>query len=154
MFRMAKIVKREWKKINRRALYAAIRQLYQSKMVDYRESPEGIAEVVLLDEGKKKSLVYDMKTLTIATPPRWDEQWRIIFFDIPESQKKARDAFALKLKQIGFAAIQKSVFAYPYPCKDEIDVLVEILDIRPYVRFMVTKELDIALDLKDRFNLL
>ena len=49
--------------------------------------------------------------------------------------------------------MQKSVFLYPYDCKNEIDFILEIFEIKPYVRYIVAKDIDIALDLKQRFKL-
>ncbi|MBI5913610.1 hypothetical protein HY839_04195 [Candidatus Azambacteria bacterium] len=143
---------KEWRRINQRSLRDAIRRLYQSKFVDYREHKDGIVTLVLSEEGERRALRYDPNNVRIVKPKRWDHLWRMVLFDIPERHKKGRDALAGKLKHIGFFQMQKSVFIYPYPCRDEIEFLAELFEIRPYVRFVVAQETDIDLDLQERFK--
>jgi DNA-binding transcriptional regulator PaaX len=58
----------------------------------------------------------------------------LVIYDIPHSKKAARDALRRKLRELGFFEWQKSVFIYPYPCREQIDFIIEFFDIRPYVR--------------------
>lgn len=83
-----------------------------------------------------------------------DKKWRIVTFDIPEKFKKARNALREKLKDLGFLKYQKSIFIYPYECKDEIDFVIEFFDIRPFVRYIEAENLDNEIDFKRRFQLL
>lgn len=122
-------------------------------MIDYKEDKRGIANVILALKGKKRILKYDLDNMKIKRPSRWDGYWRIVVFDIPEDEKKARSALRIKLKDLGFYPMQKSVFVHPYDCKNEIDFVVEIFEIKPYVRFIVAKDIDISLNLKHMFQL-
>lgn len=153
-FRIVKNITKEWKKINERGLRESIRKLYQSKIVDCKENNDGTISLILTENGKKRALLYDLDKLKINKPPKWDGLWRLVIFDIPEDKKSARMALAYKLKEIGFYPMQKSVFIHPYECKDEIDFVTEIFDIAPYVRFLRVKDIDIGLDLKNKFNIL
>jgi CRISPR-associated endonuclease Cas2 len=153
-FRIVKGAAREWQKIKQRTLMDAIRRLYQSKLVDFKENTDGSISLILTEGGKKKVLRYRLNDLRIKKPARWDGLWRMVVFDIPESNKQGRNALALKLKQLGFYPLQKSVFVYPYECKDEIDFITEIFELRPYVRFIKIKEIDVDLELKHRFGLM
>jgi CRISPR-associated endonuclease Cas2 len=108
---------------------------------------------VLAEKGKKRVLKFDLDKIEIKKPPRWDGFWRIIAFDIPEDKNKARKALASKMKNLGFYPMQKSVFVYPYDCKNEIDFITEIFEVKPYVRYIIAKDIDVALDLKQRFKL-
>ena len=47
-------------------------------------------------------------------------------FDIPERFKKQGEALRNKLRELGFAKLQESVFIYPYECEDEINFIVEV----------------------------
>ncbi len=123
-------------------------------MIDYREKSNGTVTLILDKEGHRKVLEYNIDDIKIEKPQAWDRLWRLVIFDIPEFKKKARDVLTKKLKLLGLLALQKSVFVYPYDCKDEIEFISEIFEIKPYVRFILAKEIDIALDLKDKFNLL
>ena len=152
-FRIIKSASREWQKNNQRSLREAVRKLYQSKLIDYRENDDGTVSLILNDEGKQRVLRYDLDNIEIKKPVKWDKLWRMVIFDIPEHLKKGRNALAVKLKQLGFYPMQKSVFIYPYECKNEIDFVIEIFNLKPYVRFIVAKETDVDLDLKRKFNL-
>lgn len=153
-FRIIKSASQEWQKINRQSLHEAIRKLYQSKMIDYKENDDGAVSLVLTENGKNKTLRYNLDKMEIKKQDRWDGLWRLVIFDVPESLKDGRNALSSKLKELRFYPLQKSVFIYPYECKNEVDFIVEIFNLRPYVRFLVVKETDIDLDLKHKFKLL
>ena len=91
--------------------------------------------------------------MEIKKPAKWDGEWRIVIFDIPERFKKAREALRLKLKELGFRELQKSVFIFPYECEDEINFIVEVFLIRPFVRFIRVKSFTNEEQLKIKFNL-
>lgn len=152
-FKIIKAAAKEWREINRRSLKTAIRRLYQSKLISSHENKDGTITLGLNEEGKKKVLRYNLDKLEIKKPQKWDNLWRIIIFDIPERLKTKRDALVWKLKHLGFSAIQKSVFIYPFACQEEIDFLIEVFELRPYVRFIVAQEIDTALELKAKFHL-
>lgn len=144
---------KEWKKINKRGLRDALRRLYESKHIRSRENADGTITMILSEMGKTKALIYNLDSMTLKKPKRWDGLWRVVLFDIPEHKKKGRDAFAERLKKLGFHTLQKSVFAHPYECADEINFITELFQIRPYIRMIIAKDIDNALDLKRRFGL-
>ena len=94
-FRVLKSAAREWGKINQRTLYKAIRKLYQSQMIDYKEDKKGIATITLSLSGKKRILRYDLDNMKIKKPLKWDGYWRIVVFDIPEDEKRREALYVL-----------------------------------------------------------
>ena len=152
-FRILKKASQEWKKINERYLRETIKRLYQSKLVDYKEDKDGTVVLTLSEKGKKLVLKYDLDKIKIKKPAHWDKLWRLVIFDIPEEERTGRTVLAAKLKEIGFYPIQKSVFIHPYECKNEIDFIVEMFNLAPYVRFLRVKYVDVEVDLKERFRL-
>ena len=153
-FRIVRGMIKEWRKINERNLRIAIKNLYKSKMIDFRENKDGTVLTVLTNEGKKQILKYDIDKIEIKKQNSWDKLWRLVIFDIPEKERVGRMALAAKLKELGFYPMQKSVFIHPYECKDEIDFITEIFELAPYVRFLRVRDVDIDLDLKNHFHLL
>jgi DNA-binding transcriptional regulator PaaX len=153
-FSIVKKMAKEWKKINERSLREAIRKLYQSKLIGCKYNKDGSVALCLTDEGKTRILSCNLDKIEIKKPIRWDGLWRLVVFDVPEDKNLGRKALAAKLKELGFYPMQKSVFIHPYECKDEIDFIVEIFNLAPYVRFLRVKDVDIELDLKERFHLL
>ena len=59
----------------------------------------------------------------------------------------------MKLKELGFLELQKSVLILPYECEDEINFIVEVFLIRPFVRFIRAKSFTNEEQLKIKFNL-
>ena len=153
-FKILKAIGKEWKEIDKQALHRAIKNLYQSKIVDIKEDKEGNVTLILTEKGKQKALKYDLDNISVPKMQKWDKKWRVVLFDIPEKRKKIREALRSHLKQMNFFEFQKSVFVHPFECKDEIDYLIEFYNIRPFVRFMISESIDNELHLKKHFNLL
>jgi DNA-binding transcriptional regulator PaaX len=146
-------VQKEWKRLNDKKVNAQIRALYRSKLLDLKEHSDGTFTMTLTGKGKMQVLHYRFAGLTIQKQ-KWDGKWRVVVFDIPEEQRKARDALRWKLKGLGFCELQKSVFVFPYECHNEIDFVIEFFDVRPFVRYGVLESIDNDLNLRKIFRLL
>lgn len=153
-FQTVKVISREWKEIDRRTLNQAIRSLYISKLVRTKGNRDGTFTLFLSKEGKEKALTYNLWNMKINNSGKWDGNWRVVLFDIPEYMKKVRDSMRLHLKNLGFFEFQKSVFVCPFLCSDEIEYIVEFYNIQKYVRLITAHEIDNELHLKKHFNLL
>lgn len=145
-------LRRELKRIEYEAVANAIRQLYQSKLVDVREDREGMITLYLTEGGKRRALTYQLDELSIRRPERWDGAWRLVLFDIPERFKRARDTLRMRLRQLGFLELQRSVFVHPFECRDEIDFIIEFYQIRPWVRYATIKAIDTDYHLRQKFR--
>lgn len=66
----------------------------------------------LTNLGRKK-IIRDFPILAFQAK-KWDRKWRLVIFDIPEKERKARDALREKLKELGFGRWQKSVYISPH----------------------------------------
>lgn len=152
-WRIIKGTQESWKEITKRAAEYAINKLYESKLLETRENADGTTTLVLNDAGKKKALTYQANNMRIDCAGIWDRKWRVIIFDVPEDEREARDALRGHLESMGFFILQRSVFVHPFNCQDEIDFLIELHDIRKYVRFMVAEYVDNEAHLKKFFKL-
>ncbi len=83
--------------------------------------------IFLTKDGKKKAGKYQIDDLYIERPKKWDRKWRIVVFDIPNSSHIIRNIFRRKLKEFGFYMLQRSVWIYPFKCREEINFLREFL---------------------------
>jgi len=137
---IASKIPKEWRKMKRRYLKDCINEFYNDKLIDFKEHPNNLCTVVLTEKGKKKAIIFEADNLTIKSPLVWDHKWRVVVFDIPESKRTARNALREKLINLGFYPWQKSVFVHPHNCLNEIEFLVELFQIRPYVRFFEATE--------------
>src|SRR3989338_7057767 len=152
-FKIIKGLPEGLKEIKRKRLRGLIREFYNDRLVSYKENKEGFVEIILTKDGEKKALKFRFDDMEIKKPKKWDKQWRIVIFDIPEKFKRAREALREKLKELGFVELQKSVFVHPFESKDEVDFIVEFFAIRPYVRFLRSDFITNEADLKLRFKL-
>ena len=53
-FKILKGVAAEWKEIEKRRLYAIVKEFYQNRLVDFKEKEDGTVEIVLTKTGHKK----------------------------------------------------------------------------------------------------
>ena len=152
-FRVLKSIGKEWKAIDRRSLNDAIQKLYQSKLVSSKDNRDGTLTLVLSQEGEELALTYDLDRLVIKEPTVWDKKWRVVMFDVPENLKKVRDMLRMHFKDMGFYEFQKSVFVHPYPCREEIELIIEHYNARHFIRFIIATDIDNAIELKRHFRL-
>ena len=142
-----------WKAIGRTTLRRIIKEFKYKRLVDFKENSDSTITVVLTKLGHHHALRYNPDNLNISKPLRWDRKWRIVIFDIPQKKKPAREALRFELKKLGFTALQKSVWAFPYPCQNQIDFLVEFFEIRGCVRLLEVSKVDHDADLRLHFDL-
>ncbi|MEK7568933.1 MAG: hypothetical protein AAB497_02370 [Patescibacteria group bacterium] len=110
-----------------------------------------VVEITAL--GKKKVLGYDLEKIKLNPRQKWDGKWRIVMFDIPQTKKRVRDAISFKIKDIGMYPIQKSVFVFPHPCKDEIDFVGEVFGVRRNIIYIEATHIDGAEKVKRNFGI-
>ncbi len=129
------------KKFDRRKFNQTVKRLEDQGMITISQEREETV-IRLTKKGKTRALKYKLEDMEIKEPKKWDGKWQIVIFDIPEEKKSARDILRDKLKELGFVKLQKSVFVYPYPCRDEIDFIKEIYEVSPYVQLITAESFD------------
>ena len=151
-WRIIKKAHDQWKNINEKELTKEINNLYRSKLINKKYNIDGSCSLVLTEKGKLKTLTYKFSEMKIKSEV-WDGKWRIVIFDIPEKIRRGRNALRSKLKELGFYELQKSVFVFPYKCKNEIDFIIEFFGLRKYVRYGILEKIDNNFHLRRIFNL-
>jgi DNA-binding transcriptional regulator PaaX len=144
-----------YKKQNRHKQYQirkTFEQLRRERLIGTTEI-NGQTKMVLSENGKKRTIKYELESMTIPKPNKWDKKWRLVIFDVPEKFHKARRALRIKLNELGFYPLQKSVWLYPYGCRNEIDFITEFFQISPYVRIIEAVNFDGDNFLKKEFEL-
>ena len=106
----------------------------------------------ITEKGKVRLINFDIDTIKIQLG-KWDGKWRFVIFDIPEKKRIARDILRSKLKEIGFIQIQKSVWACPYECEEEIAFISSVYEVERYVNYIVAAKIDHEEFLKTKFGL-
>ena len=141
------------KRLARARFLRDLKHLQNRKLVRYRELGGGEVEIAITKQGKEVALRYDIDTVKLKRPSRWDGKWRLIIFDIPSDKKQAREAFRKKLSELGVYPLQKSVFLTPYPCEKEIEFIATIFEIRQYILLLYVSAFEGEEKFRHRFNL-
>ena len=116
------------KRPSRKQRYDTFRYLRRKGLVELRQEGHDVA-LKLTKEGKKRAGKYQIDDLAIEKPKKWDGKWRIIIFDIPATSNTIRDIFRRKLKEFGFYRLQKSIWVFPFECREEIQLLRDFLEV-------------------------
>ncbi|MEK7487960.1 MAG: hypothetical protein AAB598_01405 [Patescibacteria group bacterium] len=124
------------KKFEKRKFMQDLKRLQKRELIDIDEAADGTIKVRLKKGGKEVVLKYNLETMTLARPKKWDGTWRLMMFDIPSHKNAVRDALRWKLKELGFYQLQKSVFLSPFPCEQEIDALGMFWGVRDNILLM------------------
>lgn len=115
-------------------------------------SDKGIT-VKVTKEGKDIVKDVDIDSLELKRRGSWDGKWRLVIFDIPVNKNKNRLAFTDRIKKLGFVMIQKSVWAYPFECYEELMILRKFYGIEKYVTYCKAIEIEDELSWRKKFNL-
>ena len=141
------------KKYNQRYyINVTVRRLLDKKLLKEVDNGKGEGKsVVLTEKGRVVLLRYQSKEKIITK--KWDKKWRILMFDIWETNRKKRDALRKEIRQLGFVQLQQSIWIYPYDCREYIELIKSELHFGKNVRYMEVSNLDDDNTLRRYFNL-
>jgi len=144
----------EWKKYqNKRKFYNSFYYLKNRGLINMEYKGKQLY-ITLTEEGKAKAEKYCIDDLQIIKPEKWDKKWRIMIFDVKDSQRVKREALRGKIKELGLYQIQKSVWVYPYNFEREAKVLKEFFNFSSEeMKFIVASEIEDDETLRKHFNL-
>ncbi|KKS92511.1 MAG: hypothetical protein UV67_C0002G0001 [Parcubacteria group bacterium GW2011_GWC1_43_12] len=139
---------------DRARIKRTVNALRRKKLVKFFRK-NGQAVIRITEKGKRKVQEYSFENMKISRPKKWDGLWRLIIFDIPESHKQGRDALNKSLKNLSLYPLQRSVFIYPFQCRNEIDFICDFFDIEQFVDYLIVKDIgkDREEEMKTLFNL-
>ena len=141
----------DWEDYLPASVYLAADKLERRGLVEKISTSEGII-VKITDQGKKQTLKYDL--LKLSSPKSaWDGQWRLVFFDIAEIDRKKRDSLRMYLRNLGMELMQESVFVSPCDIFDQVSYLREVLDVPNGVKFAKLSWIENQDELKQIFEI-
>lgn len=142
-----KLDKRAREREYRRYLQYMKRQgLIKYRSIDYEHGIE------LTVAGKKRAERANFEALNIPALKNWDKKWRIVFFDIPEKYKTSRDYLSRKLRAMGLVQLQRSVWVYPFPCLEEVEIVTRHYGVSNFISYIETEHINSQQKLKERFR--
>lgn len=144
---------KQGKKYEKGKVYDAFYNLKRQGCLDIKKMNNQIY-ISLTEEGKKKAGRFQISSLEIKKPKKWDNKWRVVIFDISQLKRTKREAFRGKLKELNFYPLQKSVWVCPYECRDEIELLREFFGLdKKEIRLLVVQDMEDDTFLRKIFKL-
>lgn len=153
--RFLKEIPKEFKRYKRLKLHRVLSYLRAQNKIQYIEK-NGVIVVQITAEGKQHLKKFDFDNLSLNRPKIWDKKWRLVIFDIPEKKKIAREALRQKLKDLEFYKFQDSIWATPFPCEEEINLVKNVFNLSDFwLDVIVTENLGSReCQLREQFNLI
>lgn len=72
---------------------------------------------------------------------RWDGKWRVVIFDIPEENRRVREALRETLKLMEFYPLQKSVWVSKNDYVKELRWWIRDLKLTSFIKILETKDI-------------
>lgn len=130
--------------LDRYQLYHIVHRLKDKGWVETYKN-EGKILIKLTNKGKNQLAIE--KALENK---EWDGYFRVVIFDIPEKHRKVRNVFRHRLKEWGFKAWQKSVWASKKNIAKPLREFIKELGIEEWVLVLVSKDVGSARIFVDR----
>lgn len=122
--------------LKKSSISQALRRLRHKGLVEYVDGTQVL--IKLTDEGKTQAIWEKLIHLSGV----WDGKWRIVAFDIPQTQTLIRNLFRRRLKEFGFTQLQKSIWISKTDCTDLLREYVKELGISQWVSVLEAENVD------------
>ncbi len=148
------ILEEKRKKVKKGEIKRRLKQLAKRKILSIQEK-KGQTYVFLKKEGKLELIKHSLKLLFGFNKKnkQWDGHWFIVFFDIPERERRKRDYLRKLLRYFGFYQYQKSVYIFPYDCEREIALVKKIVEGERYIKYIMATKVEEEKKIKRYFGL-
>lgn len=147
LIRIVDMFGKEWR-FPRKHAREALRRIEKRGYVRIKPSKKNTWDFELTKRGEQILRKQNIEYLQLPKPNRWDGIWRLVVFDIPEKREVDRANFRWKLQDLGFRYLNLSVWACPYPCKNEVNAIAEFYNVGKYVRYIEATHVDGLMDPK------
>ncbi|MFQ6083843.1 MAG: PaaX family transcriptional regulator C-terminal domain-containing protein [Candidatus Aminicenantia bacterium] len=74
------------------------------------------------------------------SPPKWDGNWYLVNFDVPETLCRKRNILRENLKILGFGKLQNSIWICPYNFLGDIEKVIKENNLTPYVILSISNK--------------
>jgi len=113
---------------------------------------EESGEIRLTPKGLERVSEYQLDALEIPVPESWDGLWRLVSWEIPESQRSRRDLLRATLVRLGFRQLQRSLWVLPYPCREQVEYLRDHLNLGGKLTFIEASYVEGEARLRHQFG--
>lgn len=136
---------------SKQVIQKGVDSLIRSGLLIRSINKNGSVQLQLTQKGKWEALLRCNSHDTYQK--KWDEIWRVVIFDIPQTKNKLRIELRRAMSLYGFKMLQQSVWVYPHPCDDFVEILKRHLDVSKDVLYMKVKYIENDKFLRKEFNL-
>jgi len=113
-----------------------VRDLRARKLIKLVRSQNGW-RYALTDNGRNTLIKYEIKHCHVRKQKYWDKKWRVVIFDIREIHRVRRNDLRKLLISLGFKLLNKSVWIFPYPCDDVVELAKTAYGVRHNATYLV-----------------
>jgi DNA-binding transcriptional regulator PaaX len=143
---------RKGQRHKRKDIYNAFYRLRCQGCLDFKEENNQVY-ISLTEDGRKKAGWMQINHLAIKAPKQWKKRWYLIIFDIAHNHRAKREALRGLIKRLGLYQLQKSVWAYPHDCTDEIELLRDFFGLSENeLRVVVAENIGDDIFLRKKFD--
>lgn len=116
--------------------------LKKSGQIKIQEKDGGLF-AILTNKGRRRFNSITGEVHTIHKPSTWLGTWWLVAADIPTKTYKAMaDAFRLKLRELHFYPLQRTLWVHPFDPRAELELIANRYGIGKFVTVMEIKRLD------------
>ena len=72
---------------------------------------------------------------------KWDKNWHLVSYDIPEMKRKYRDILRNNLKQLGFGEMHASLWISPFDFSEDVEKIVDYYHLSHFVILAVSNKI-------------
>jgi len=140
--------------LSKKQIKKALYDLEKRQLIDIIEK-DGQVKIYLQEKGKQKVITRSIKLLLDykKKEKKWDGRWFMVFFDVPEIERRKRNFLRRYLKRLGFYQYQQSVYIFPFECKKEVNLIKEIVEGAKYMKYIIASEIEEEEKIKKYFGL-
>ena len=121
--------------------YQLVSRSFKTDLIEKVEK-NGEIYIRITSEGQK-TIQRDFPMLSLQKR-QWDRKWRIAMFDVEEINKQVRERLRVKLKELGFGMLQKSVFISPHDILKDFSEFAASSGIKNYLYLLETPKLIVS----------
>ncbi|TYS14551.1 phenylacetic acid degradation operon negative regulatory protein PaaX [Rossellomorea vietnamensis] len=122
---------------NDQAVRAAISRMNKQGWV--QSEKQGNKSYYFLTERGLKRMEEAAQRIFKLQPEKWDGQWRILMYTIPEEIRNVRDELRKELVWSGFGTLSNSCWISPNNLDKQVYDLIDKYDIKQYVDFFIAR---------------
>jgi DNA-binding transcriptional regulator PaaX len=154
MLKLLKHADLDWanKRDPRRRIRETVSKMKRKGLIEFVFS-RGKQQMRLTAKGARMAAKIKSGTMEIPKPLKWDGQWRIVIFDIPEKRRALRDRVRSLVTTLGFYRLQDSVWVHPYECEEIVTLLKSDLQIGKDLLYIIAAAIEFDRPIREFFNL-